>query len=138
MSGPKSKASNTTRCTTTRGGAATIVSKLAKMVTASSDVNNTPGLVNEALYTLSRSQLVSELENQRASLWKDMSALNQEVIKPLHTSVYALLQTVNNFNIHLAAAESMAGENVESLSITEKIVKLLQAQNNSLQDHLNP
>lgn len=30
-----------------RGGVATIASKLAKMMTASSDVSNTPGLINE-------------------------------------------------------------------------------------------
>lgn len=64
MSGSKPKASNTPSCPTTHGSAASMASKLAKMPAASSDANDTPGLVNESLDTLSRSQLVSELVNQ--------------------------------------------------------------------------
>lgn len=64
MSGSKPKASNTPSCPTMHGSAASMASKLAKMPAASSDANDTPGLVNESLDTLSRSQLVSELVNQ--------------------------------------------------------------------------
>jgi len=68
------------------------------------------------------SQLVSELVKQRpASLWKDLSALIQELVKPSQTSVDVLHKTVNNLNSHLAAADSLAGENFESLTSAEKL-----------------
>ncbi len=80
--------------------------------------------------TLSMNQLVLELEKQQASFREDTSALIQESVKPLQTSVDALRETVNDFNGCLAAPESLAGENFERLTSTEKTVKSLQAQNN--------
>lgn len=137
MSGSKSKASSTPNCPVTRGVAATVASKLAKMATASSDADNTPGLVEDSPDMLSTSQLVSELEKQRTSLLKDMSALIQESLKPLRTSVDALRETVNHFNGRLVAAETLAGDNFERITAAEKTVKTLQAQNKSLQDRLD-
>lgn len=49
----------------------------------------------------------------------------------------ALRKTVDNFNGRLIAAESLAGGNLERITSTEKTVKLLQAQNQYLQDHLH-
>ena len=136
MSGSKSKLSNTSSCPVTRGVAATVASKLAKMATASSDAN-TSGLVKGAPDSFSVSQLVSELEKQRASLREDMSVLIQESGKPLQTSIDALRETVNHFNGRLAAAESLAGDNFERITNTEKTVKILQAQNKSLLDRID-
>lgn len=129
----KSKA-NTSNCPTTRGvtAAASVASKLAKMATASPDASDTPGLVITSPGTLSTSQLVSELEKQRASLLKDMSTLIQESVRPLQSSVDALRETVNHFNGRLVAAESLAGDNFECITSTEKTVKMLEAQNKSL------
>lgn len=91
-----------------------MASKLAKMPAASSDANKIPGLVNESPDTLSRIQLVLELVNQWASLRKDMSALIQEVVKPLQTLVDALNKSVNNFDGRPAAAESLAGKTLNT------------------------
>ena len=137
MSGSKSKLSNTSSCPVTRGVAATVASKLAKMATASSDASNTSGLVKGAPDSFSVSQLVSELEKQRASLREDMSVLIQESGKPLQTSIDALRETVNHFNGRLAATESLAGDNFERITNTEKTVKILQAQNKSLLDRID-
>ena len=137
MSGSKSRASNTANFPVTRGMAATVASKLAKMAAASSDDSGTSGPVKDSLDILSTSQLVSEMEKQRASLLKDMSALIQESVKPLQTSVDALRQMVNHFNGCLTTAESLAGNNFERITITEKTVKTLQAQNKSLLDRLD-
>ncbi|KAG7505606.1 hypothetical protein JOB18_035675 [Solea senegalensis] len=107
------------------------------MASASPEAHNSPGLVEELPDTLSMSQLVSELEKQRASLRSDLSTLIQESVKPLQTSVDALHETVTHFNGRLAAAESLAGDNFERITSTEKTVKFLQAQNKSLQDRLD-
>lgn len=56
-----------------------------------------------------------------------MSALIQESVKPLQTSVDALHEMVNHFNARLAVAAEFLW----------KTVKMLQAQNKSLQDRLN-
>lgn len=116
--------------------AATLAGKLAKMA-ASSKASDAPGLIKEAPETLSMSQLVAELEKQRASFREDMSALIRESVKPIQTSVDALRGTVNNFQGRLTAAESLAGENFERLTTTETTVKSLQAQNKLLQDRLD-
>ena len=137
MSGSKSKASNTANFPVNRRVAATVACKLAKMVAASSDDNGTPGPVKDSLGILSTRQLVSGLEKQRASPLKDMSALIQESVKPLQSSVDALHETVNHFNGRLTAAESLAGDKFERITITEKTVKTLQAQNKSLLDRLD-
>lgn len=134
MSGSKSKVSNTASCTVTRAGTATVAGKLAKMAAASSDTSNTPG---DSLDILSASQLVSELEKQRTSLRNDMLMLIQESMKPLQASVDALCETVNHFNGRLTAAEALAGDNFERIASTEKTVKMLEAQNKSLQDRLD-
>uniref|UniRef100_A0A8D0A8L6 L1 transposable element RRM domain-containing protein n=1 Tax=Sander lucioperca TaxID=283035 RepID=A0A8D0A8L6_SANLU len=137
MSGSKSRASNTQNFPVTRGVSATVASKLAKMAAASSDDSSTPDPVKDSPDILSTSQLVSELEKQRASLLKDMSTLIRESVGPLQTSVDALRETVSHFNGRLAAAESLAGDNFERITITERAVKTLQAQNKSLQDRLD-
>ena len=133
MSGSKTKVS----CPVTRGSAATVASKLAKMASASPEADKTSDPGKDSPDTLSMNQLVSELAKQRVSLREDMSALIQESVKPLQTSVDALRETVNHFNGRLAAAESLAGDNFERITCTEKTVKLLQAQNKSLQDRLD-
>lgn len=127
MSGAKSKSSNKQSCPVTRGGAATVASKLAKMAAEAPD---------EAPEILLMSKLVSKLERQRASLREDMSALIQNSVKPLQTSVDALHEMVNNFNGRLTAAESLAGDNFERVTSTKKTMKLLEAQNKLLQDCL--
>lgn len=71
------------------------------------------------------------------SLREDMSALIQESVKSLQTSVDALRETVNHFNGRLAAAETLAGDNFERITHTEKTVKMLEAQNKSLHDRLD-
>lgn len=88
MSGSKSRASNTQVL-------ATVASKLAKMAAASSDDSSTPEPVKDSPDILSTSQLVSELEKQRASLLKDMSALIRESVGPLQTSVDVLRKTAS-------------------------------------------
>lgn len=45
--------------------------------------------------------------------------------------------TVDQFNGRLTAAENLAGDNYERLTSTEKTVKMLEAQNKSLQDRLD-
>ncbi|KAI4808333.1 hypothetical protein KUCAC02_000397 [Chaenocephalus aceratus] len=130
MSGSKSKASNTPNCPAARGGATPVASKIAKMAAASSGASDTPD-------TFSMSQLVSELEKQRASLRKDMSELIQESVKPLQSSVDALRETVNQFNKRLVAAETLAGDNFERITSTEKTVETLLTQNKSLLDRLD-
>lgn len=134
----KSKAS-TSNCPVTRGvsAAATVASKLAKMATASLETSDTPGPAKASPDLLSTDQLVSELEKQRASLLKDLSTLIQESVKPLQSSVDALRETVNHFNGRLVAAETLAGDNFERITSTEKTVKTLEAQNKSLQDRLD-
>lgn len=127
----KSKAGSA-NCPVTRAVAATatVASKLAKMANAD------PGSSGAAAGqpdVLSTSLLVSELEKQRASLLKDMSTL----IQPVQSSVDALRATVNEFNGRLAATESLAGDNFERITGTEKLVKTLEAQNKSLQDRLD-
>ena len=135
---PKTKVS-TSNCPATRGvpAAATIASKLARMATASPDASDSPGLVNASPDILSTDQLVSELEKQRASLLKDMSTLILESAKPLQSSMDALRETVNHFNNRLVAAETLAGDNFERITSMEKTVKMLEAQNKSLQDRLD-
>ena len=135
---PKTKVS-TSNCPATRGvpAAATIASKLARMATASPDASDSPGLVKASPDILSTDQLVSELEKQRASLLKDMSTLILESAKPLQSSMDALRETVNHFNNRLVAAETLAGDNFERITSTEKTVKMLEAQNKSLQDRLD-
>lgn len=127
----KSKASSA-NCPVTRGVAATatVASKLAKMANADSGTSGSPAGQPDVLST---SLLVSELEKQRASLLKDMSTL----IQPVQSSVDALRATVNEFNGRLAATESLAGDNFERITGTEKLVKTLEAQNKSLQDRLD-
>ena len=129
---------STSNCPATRGvsAAATIASKLARMATASPDASDSPGLVKASPDILSTDQLVSELEKQRASLLKDMSTLILESAKPLQSSMDALRETVNHFNNRLVAAETLAGDNFECITSTEKTVKMLEAQNKSLQDRL--
>ncbi|KAI4818627.1 hypothetical protein KUCAC02_003933 [Chaenocephalus aceratus] len=83
------------------------------------------------------SQLVSELEKQRTSLRKDMSELIQESVKPLQSSVDALRETVNQFNKRLVAAETLAGDNFERITSTQKTVETLLTQNKSLLDRLD-
>lgn len=65
-----------------------------------------------------------------------MSTLIQDSVKSLQTSVGVLRETVNNFQGHLTAAESLTGENFKRLATTETTVKLLQAQNKALKDRL--
>lgn len=138
MSGSKSKASNAPSRPATRGGVASLASKLATMAAASSDVSNAPSLLTEdSSDSLSMSQLVSELEKQRTSLRNDMLMLIQESVKPLQVSVDTLCETVNNFNGRLAAAEVLAGDNFERITNAEKAVKILEAQNKSLQDRVD-
>lgn len=137
MSGSKSKSSNTPSYTGIRSGTATIASKLAKMADTSVDTREKRGPVKGPSEVSSASQLVFKLEMQRASLLKDLSTLIQDSVKPLQTSVDALRKTVDNFNGRLIAAESLAGGNLERITSTEKTVKLLQAQNQYLQDHLH-
>ncbi|KAI4827512.1 hypothetical protein KUCAC02_030901 [Chaenocephalus aceratus] len=100
------------------------------MAAASSGASDTPD-------TFSMSQLVSEVEKQRASLRKDMSELIQESVKPLQSSVDALHETVNQFNKRLVAAETLAGDNFERITSTEKTVETLLTQNKSLLDRLD-
>lgn len=118
-------------------GASSLASKLAsKMAAADSEnvVNDSPDDVPESL---SMSQLVTELQKQRTSLREDMSALIQDSVKPLQTSVDSLRDIVNNFQGRLTATESIAGENFERLTTTEATVESLQAQNKVLQDRLD-
>ncbi|RXN14940.1 LINE-1 type transposase domain-containing 1 [Labeo rohita] len=78
--------------------------------------------------------LISELTKQRISIRDDISALIQESIGPLQSSVNALRESVEGFQSRLTATETLAGENFEKVSAAENAIKTLQTQNASLLD----
>lgn len=116
--------------------AASMSSKLATIAaTAPSNSSlHTNTFDSEAV---SMSNLISVLDNQRASLREDMHTLIQGSISPLQASVDNLRATVNTFQGRLASAESLAGKNFERLSQAETSIKKLQAENATLWDKLD-
>lgn len=86
---------------------------------------------------VSMSQLVTELTRQRASIKEDISALIQESMGPLQTSVNALTETLASFQSRLCATETLAGDNFSALSEVEKTIKILKEQNAMLMDRVD-
>lgn len=86
---------------------------------------------------VSMSQLVTELTRQRASIKEDISALIQESMGPLQTSVNALTETLASFQSRLCATETLAGDNFSALSEAEKTIKILKEQNAMLMDRVD-
>ncbi|XP_047667786.1 uncharacterized protein LOC113648637 [Tachysurus fulvidraco] len=124
---PHSSAPKTTRAT------ASIAGKLAAIAATSNLEKQTK---TETFESVSMDQLISELTKQRISIRENISDLIRESIGPLQSSVNALKETVDGFQSHLAATESLAGENFEKLAVAENTIKTLQAQNISLFDRV--
>ncbi|KAL0188442.1 hypothetical protein M9458_015541 [Cirrhinus mrigala] len=87
--------------------------------------------------SLSMTQLVSELAKQREVLREDMAALILNSVKPLHSSVDALHNTVNSFQSRLTSTEVIVGENFEWLVAAESTINSLKAQNSLLMERLD-
>lgn len=116
--------------------AASMSSKLATMA-ATAPSNSSLHADTFDSEAVSMSNLISVLDNQRASLREDMHTPIQESISPLQASVDNLRATVNTFQGRLASAESLADENFERLSRAETSIKKLQAENATLWDKLD-
>ncbi|KAL1276308.1 hypothetical protein QQF64_035931 [Cirrhinus molitorella] len=115
---------------------ASVASKLASMVAASSQEENqvAEGMVDDSL---SMTQLISELAKQREVLKEDMASLILNSVKPLQTSVDALHNMVNSFQSRLTSPEVIVGENFERLVAAESIINSLKAQNSLLMERLD-
>lgn len=109
-----------------------IASKLATM--ASAGRSEEISADNDGV---SMSQLVTELTKQRASIKEDISALIQESLVPLQTSVNALTETLASFQSRLCATESLASDNFSALSAAEKTIQTLKEQNVTLMDRVD-
>lgn len=86
---------------------------------------------------ITMSQLVVELDKQRASLKEDISTLIQESVATLHSSVNELTETVNSVQARLEVTESLAGDNFAALNTAEKRIKELEKQNKFLLDRVD-
>ena len=85
---------------------------------------------------VSMSQLVVELDNQRSSLREDISALIQESVASLQSSVNTLTETVTSFQVRLSTTESLAGDNFAALHKAERKIKQLEEQTATLLDRV--
>ncbi|RXN37569.1 LINE-1 type transposase domain-containing 1 [Labeo rohita] len=132
MSSSKQKQTHPLFPPTTRS-TASIAGKLAAMAAASNVENQAAG---ETFESVSTDLLISELTKQRISIRDDISALIQESIGPLQSSVNALRESVEGFQSCLTATETLAGENFEKVSAAENAIKTLQTQNASLLDRI--
>ncbi|RXN10941.1 LINE-1 type transposase domain-containing 1 [Labeo rohita] len=132
MSSSKQKQTHPLVPPTTRS-TASIAGKLAAMAAASNVKNQAAG---ETFESVSTDLLISELTKQRISIRDDISALIQESIGPLQSSMNALRESVEGFQSRLTATETLAGENFEKVSAAEKAIKTLQTQNASLLDRI--
>ena len=104
-----------------------VASRVASMAAASSETtSSTEGV--------SMSQLVAKLDKQRSSLKEDISALIQESIASLQSSVNTLTETVTSFQARLNATESLAGDNFAVLHMAERKIKQLEEQTATLLD----
>ena len=86
---------------------------------------------------VSVSQLVAELSKQRSSLKEDISALIQESIAPLQSSVNALTETVTSFQARLSATEVLAGDNFSAIFTADGKIKRLEEQNATLLERVD-
>ena len=86
---------------------------------------------------VSVSQLVAELSKQRSSLKEDISALIQESIAPLQSSVNALTETVTGFQARLSATEVLAGDNFSAIFTADRKIKRLEEQNATLLERVD-
>ncbi len=93
--------------------------------------------VTSASDGVSVSQLVTELDKQRASLKEDISVLIQESVATLQSSVNTLTETDNSFQARLNATESLAGDNFAALHTADRKIKLLEEQNKTLLDRVD-
>ncbi len=107
-----------------------VASKLAAMANAATEVTS-------ASDGVSVSQLVTELDKQRASLKEDISVLIQESVATLQSSVNTLTETVNSFQARLNATESLAGDNFAALHTADRKIKLQEEQNKTLLDRVD-
>ncbi len=112
---------------------ASIVGKLAAMATSS---NAEKQSATETIEPVSMDQFVSELTKQINSIREDICGLIQECISPLQSSIYALQETVDDFQGRLVSMETRIGENFEKLIAAEKVIKNLQTQSLSLLDRI--
>lgn len=67
------------------------------------------------------SQLVTELDKQRASLKEDISALIQESVATLQSSVNVLTEIVNSFQTQLNATECLAEDNLHYIQWKKRL-----------------
>lgn len=109
-----------------------VASKLATMATAAKSEET-----QEDDNGVTMSQLVAELTKQRTSIKEDISALIQESIVSLQTSVNALTETMASFQSRLCATETLASENFSALAAAEKTIKALKEQNTTLLDRVD-
>ncbi|KAJ3606419.1 hypothetical protein NHX12_025940 [Muraenolepis orangiensis] len=128
---------NSAQTPTATRASASIAGKLSAWATTSNYGEDATGSLPATTETISMKQLVAKLAKQRAGLKDDVSHLIQESLKPLETAVGALRDTVGSFQAHLVATETIAGENFERLTTAEATIKALQAQNQTLLDHVD-
>ncbi|KAJ3605997.1 hypothetical protein NHX12_028040 [Muraenolepis orangiensis] len=125
MSSSKLKKNSAQTPTITRASTS-IAGKLSAWASTSNDGEDATGSLPATTETISMKQLVAEQAKQRAGLKEDVSHLIQESLKPL-----------GSFQARLVATETIAGENFERLTTAEATIKALQAQNQTLMDHVD-
>lgn len=105
----------------------TVASKLSAMASEASSPESDG---------ITMTQLVEELAKQRESLKEDISALIQDSLVPLQTTMKALAESVNSVQQRLTEAESRTGDNFDKICALEPAVEALLTQNATLLDRI--